>query len=945
MMLQTNNQIPKLAATNYASWAIDMKFLLLEKNCYDIVTGTEKEPTGDSAKTELKDFNIRKRLALSILYLNISPEYRKIVENLEEPKDVWETLNRNFRPDNRSYHMKLVTELFSCKIDPGEGINLFSSRVQGVAEQLKSMGKPVEEVYLSYQLLRYLPERYDPVVQNILRWKEEAFKYKNILLELISEETRLKVRNQDRGYAEKSRREIMNVENIPKKCSFCNKPNHSYENCWHRNSSRGKSQSFRGRKTRYRPPSSRGKPWSSPSRPTSSCVYDDVSSTSARWNRPRSRECYQREPQRCQSPGNQYQNPQPYRSARHSSRSPERSYGPTSRQSKDMVNTRGNSSYSFLAEANVNYHEHDDVWIFDTAASHHFCKDREMFVNFKPVKNEKMVLAADGVEFPIEGRGDIYINFGYSDCCLKDVLYSPRLRRNLISGTKLDIHGFCFSGENGRVTAWKGEAIMFKAKLEKGLYNIFPISKSTSNVEFKQSNNKLEQWHSKFGHANLDYIVRTSQLNAVKGMPTLKRLSRFSCESCRLNKHRKVTFQTLENIRSRRPLQLLYLDVWGPTSVVGRKGERFYLSIIDDYSRRVAIYPIFEKSDVFEVFERHVIRAERALNLPVKAIRTDNGREFDNRSFERFCNERGIKREFTNVYTPQQNGVAERVNRTVVDGARTILYESNISKSFWPEAVLFFVHVWNRLCHRDQSKTPIELYTGSKPSVRHLKRFGSMVYVGIPRPLRHKLDPKAQKGIIVGYALGTKGYRVYLPDHDKVIETCNVSFPKSEQRESGAVLAPENWNDGGSRMEEVYQEEEHDENQSSQERYGELGVYTPGTSQLPYRRSRSSSDSQSETDDEENGDGGAAVPRLPASDTTWTRKISKRPDGSRTDIYYYDENRAGRLRSLNNVKEHCQKYNLKYKPEMFDFKGKNLYEGPINPKPSTSGIQRRTTNS
>ncbi|GFW62946.1 copia protein [Trichonephila clavipes] len=136
--------------------------------------------------------------------------------------------------------------------------------------------------------------------------------------------------------------------------------------------------------------------------------------------------------------------------------------------------------------------------------------------------------------------------------------------------------------------------------------------------------------------------------------------------------------------------------------------------------------------------------------------------------------ERGIKHEKTNIYTPQQNGASERLNRTVIDGARTVLSESGLDKSFWPEAVLYFVHVWNRLCHSGQTLTPIELYIGIKPSIRHLRPFGSTLYVGTPRPLRGKLDPKAKKGILVGFALGTRGYR------------------KPQQSNGGAVLASPN---------------------------------------------------------------------------------------------------------------------------------------------------------
>lgn len=617
--------------------------------------------------------------------------------------------------------------------------------------------------------------------------------------------------------------------------------------------------------------------------------------------------------------------------------------------------SKGNMISFFVAEANVNCHADSNVWIFDTAATHHFCKNRDLFVNFKSIKNENMILAVNGIEFPIEGKGDIYINFGFIDCMLKDVLYSHKLRRNLISGPKLDQNGFCFSGKNGVIKALAGENTIFNAKLEMGLYYVYPVctndsnregnNKSVnfvSNVESKETCDKLSLWHERFAHANIDYIIRTSQLGAVKGLPSLKKPANFSCEPCKLNKHRRVSFHAIEEIRSKQPLELLYLDTWGPINVLGKKGERYYLSVTDDYSRRMWVYPMCDKSDAFDIFVRHVNRAETSINLRVKAIRSDNGLEFANHNFVDFCSEKGIKPERTNIYTPMQNGVAERLNRTVLDGARTILYKSGLSKSFWPEAILSFVHVWNRLCHNGQSKTPIELYTGSKPSVKHLQSFGSTVYVGTPKQLRGKLDPKARKGIMVGYALSTKGYRVWIPELEKVIETCNVSFPRSdhgnvEQSSGGAVLAPEfqtyDW---------VSQGETNDLGRDEHEMHLPISSPQRQTSgPVPRSPIIDTDEDDSDRDDE---DGGAAPARTPL-ETTWTRKVVTRPDKSRNDIYYYDDNRKGRMRSIIDVEKHCKAANLKFDPSLFDFSGSNLYQGPVNPQPSTSGIQNRKAKS
>ena len=291
----------------------------------------------------------------------------------------------------------------------------------------------------------------------------------------------------------------------------------------------------------------------------------------------------------------------------------------------------------------------------------------------------------------------------------------------------------------------------------------------------------------------------------------------------------------------------------------------------------------------------------------MKAIPTDNGSEFIIENFKRFCERYGIKHEKTNPYTPQQNGAAERVNRTVLDGARTILSDSNLDKSFWPEAILAFVHVWNRLCHRGQTKTPIELYTGKKPSIRHLRKFGCTVFVGIPRQLRHKLDAKARKGILVGYAMGTKGYRVWIPESERVVETSNVSFLKNEQH-SGAVMAP-----------------------SENTVYWEMINQGQNSNSDSLQKTSCSSEESDKSEDE--------TGLVNLRDTTWRRKVVPRPDGSRNDIYYYDDNNKGRLRSLNEVENYCKKENLRFNPEFFDFSGKNTYEGPVNSKPVAYKIQ------
>ncbi|GFT96109.1 retrovirus-related Pol polyprotein from transposon TNT 1-94 [Trichonephila clavipes] len=173
-------------------------------------------------------------------------------------------------------------------------------------------------------------------------------------------------------------------------------------------------------------------------------------------------------------------------------------------------------------------------------------------------------------------------------------------------------------------------------------------------------------------------------------------------------------------------------------------------------------------------------RAERFLSKKVIAVRTDGGLEFCNKDMDNFLTELGIKHEVTNSYTPEMNGVAERFNLTALDGIKTLLKSSEVPYKFWGEALLCFTYAWNRICHKDSNKTPFEKYSGRKPSVLHLKPFGCLAYAGVPKQIRKKFDMRAKMGIMMGYAQRTKGYRIWLIDENKLVETINVRFDENK---------------------------------------------------------------------------------------------------------------------------------------------------------------------
>ncbi|KAL0318763.1 UNVERIFIED_CONTAM: putative mitochondrial protein [Sesamum angustifolium] len=161
----------------------------------------------------------------------------------------------------------------------------------------------------------------------------------------------------------------------------------------------------------------------------------------------------------------------------------------------------------------------------------------------------------------------------------------------------------------------------------------------------------------------------------------------------------------------------------------------------------------------------------------IKVLRSDRGKEYNNSEFDKFCEEEGIEHQTTVSYNPQQNGVSERKNRTVMEMARSMLQEKHLPKAFWAEAVYTAVYLLNRCPTKAvQNMTPIEAWSGKKPSAKHLRVFGSICYVHIPTEKRHKLEEKTEKGIFLGYSTQSKGYRIYNLKTKKLIISRDVEF-------------------------------------------------------------------------------------------------------------------------------------------------------------------------
>ena len=215
----------------------------------------------------------------------------------------------------------------------------------------------------------------------------------------------------------------------------------------------------------------------------------------------------------------------------------------------------------------------------------------------------------------------------------------------------------------------------------------------------------------------------------------------------------------------------------GKISEKSVSGAEYFLSFIDDKTRYVWVYFIHTKDQVFQKFREWKAMVEKSTGKALKAIRTDNGGEFTSREFEAYLKTEGVRHELTIPKNPEQNGVAERMNRTLIETARSMLINSKLPLRFWAEAVSTAAYLRNRSPTKSVcGMTPHEAWTGHKPNVDKLRVFGCQVFVHIPKDERKKLDSKSRKCVLLGYGADTKGYRIYDPLKGKAFHSRDVIF-------------------------------------------------------------------------------------------------------------------------------------------------------------------------
>ena len=445
-----------------------------------------------------------------------------------------------------------------------------------------------------------------------------------------------------------------------------------------------------------------------------------------------------------------------------------------------LLNTAPTSSSSGIPTASIAYAgnkileinalncslQSSTPWIIDSGASDHMTNSSKFFESYLPCPGNQKVRIADGNFSPIAGKGLIKISEGID---LKSVLHVPKLTCNLLSVSKLSRDSNCcviFYDSHCLFQDQKSGKTIGNARMINGLYYFKDktsdnkIAQGLSSISSVSVHDQIMVWHYRLGHPSFSYLKYLFP-TLFKGVNPLS----FQCESCLLAKsHRKPYVKSF--YQSSKPFYLFHSDVWGPSKITTNSGKKWFVTFIDDHTRLCWVYLMKEKSEVAEIFTDFYSMIETQFQTKISILRSDNGTEYFNKILGSFLSRKGILHQSSCPDNPEQNGLAERKNKHLLEVARAMMFYMNMPKYLWGDAVLTASYLINRMPTRVlQYTTPLSCFKKIFPSSRvyselPLKNFGCTAYVHIPKGLGLNLSQELKNVFFLGIPLIKKGTSV-----------------------------------------------------------------------------------------------------------------------------------------------------------------------------------------
>jgi transposase InsO family protein len=713
----------KLDETNFGVWSTQLKSVLIYS---ELIQPLISEPPSEVQAAALAKFNVQDQKALAVIRLNVKPHILSCIASSQSAKAAFDTLEAHFQGKLSSRLMTLRTALANLDKPPSESVAKFCDRVMTTWQELKSAGDDMPEWSAVISLLGGLPPEYS-TLRTVIETTFEATKltFSQVVPRLRDAE--LRVQQQDEHG----------------KAFYARQPHFS----------RGGHSGHRFGGNHFQHNSGHSSEIQKPSRWCTKCKKDTHNTDTCFVLHPHLREQFRSRGSR----------------------------GQTQAQTQAKAKASASKDVALMAQIGSRV-SGEGMWALDSGATRHVSPFLHLFTDFRALDQSVNIIIGNGQIMKATGTGDIKITTlvgeRESTVTLKNVLYIPEAAANLFSVKQATKAGAAVSFFTDFAEVSLDDTTLATADGAEGMYNISVIYKQEyEQAMLASATEPALLWHQRFAHLAPGSLSKL--VHMVTGIST--KPEEFAelpfCEPCAMGKQARLPFPESTSVTTH-PLELVHTDVCGPMQVASLGGRKYFVTLLDDFTGLSFAVPIPHKSSVASELKRVLNELETQCGFKVKTLRSDRGGEYLNTELKDFFASKGIIHQTTAPHTPQQNGKAERLNRTLIERTRTLLVESQLPISLWAEAVSTVNYLRNISPSTGRDITPFEAFYGNKPDVSALRVFGCVAYALTPKELRQKLEPTSQRGRMVGYEPHSKAYRIFL-DTGKVIISRDVIFNES----------------------------------------------------------------------------------------------------------------------------------------------------------------------
>ena len=748
----------KLNGVNYQSWSKAVIHALTTKKKIGFVDGTVEEPSQEDEPFMFEQWNQCNNMILSWLTHAVESDIAEGIIHAKTAREVWVDLRDQFSQKNAPAVFQIQKSIATMS-QGTMTVAAYFTKIKALWDELETYRSPLtynqRQAHLEQreedrlmQFLMGLNESYKAVRSNILmmsplpnvRQAYSLIVQEEMQRQVSSEPTKNfsitaavpgkggNPRQKMCDHCNRSGHTIDECRTLKFHCKFCDKRGHTEDRCRLKNGSNNKTGQFRGQRPfgRGNQPSANATESQEMSDSTSSSTVQGFTTEQIQ------------------------QLAQAIRALNHSNSGNIDAYANAAGLIPSTLMSVNSSSTS--------------SWILDTGATDHIVSHMSLFTDLKP-SNVTTVNLPNGAASPITHTGTVIF---YSQLTLKDVLCVPSFNLNLISASKLAKDQNCciiFFPDYCILQDLVSGKMIGSGKQRGGLYYMHP---STNKSVVFHVSQPFDLWHLRLGHPSFSRFKLLSHL-----LPDIHKELGNHCPICPQAKQTRLPFPK-SSITTKFPFSLLHCDVWGPHKIPAHTGSRYFLTIVDDFSRCTWIFLMHHKSETQSLLTNFVQFVKTQFHTDVQTVRMDNGTEFI--PLRIFLQNKGIELQTSCIYTPQQNGVVERKHRHILNVARSLMFQSNVPLEFWGECVLTAVYLINRIpTPLLSNKSPFEVLYNRPPSLTHLRVFGCECYVTNVHP-KQKFDPRASICVFLGYPHGKKGYKVLDLQTQKISVSRDIFF-------------------------------------------------------------------------------------------------------------------------------------------------------------------------